>query len=110
MKEKPVFSTKPSPATQQQGGDKKQEKLSPLASGPIKMRLESKGRGGKTVTVLFNLPLTTTEAAAMARELQNSFGVGGTFKDGVIELRGDLRDKVEAYSTKKGLKVVRAGG
>lgn len=106
MADKPVYSTKHiSTDTQDDRGATK-----PLSAGPIKMRLETKGRGGKTVTVLFNLPLTESQAVALTKDLQGAFGVGGTFKDGTIELRGDLRSKVEAYALKKNLKVVRAGG
>jgi translation initiation factor 1 len=106
LRDKPVYSTKTTPHETED--DREAEK--PLSTGPIKMRLETKGRGGKTVTVLFNLPLTGAEAALLTKDLQGAFGVGGTFKDGTIELRGDLRAKVEAYALKKNLKVVRAGG
>lgn len=78
--------------------------------GPIKMRLETKGRGGKAVTVLFNLPYDKTEAKKLMKELQAMLACGGTYKDGVIEFRGDMRDRIEDIFAKKGLKVVRAGG
>ncbi len=77
----------------------------------MKMRLESKGRGGKQVTVLFNLVFPTEqESIATMRSIQDSLGIAGTYKDATIEFRGDVRDRVEAVLAKKGLKVVRAGG
>jgi len=106
MSNRPVYSTNKSPA----GGEQKGAGGRPLASGPMKMRLETKGRGGKAVTVLFNLPLTEADAKALMRDLQEKLGCGATFKDESIELRGDMRDRIEAQLTLKGIKVVRAGG
>jgi translation initiation factor 1 len=108
MSDRPVYSTDKSKA----GGDKPGQKNSgkPLAGGPLKMRLETKGRGGKAVTVLFNLPLSEADAKAMMRELQEKLGCGATFKDGTIEMRGDMRDRLEPLLVARGLKVVRAGG
>jgi len=74
------------------------------------VRLETKGRGGKAVTVLFNLPFAEAEAVQMMKDLQASLGCGATFKHGQVELRGDMRDQVAAFFTRKGLKLVRAGG
>jgi translation initiation factor 1 (eIF-1/SUI1) len=42
--------------------------------------------------------------------MQALFGCGATQKDGIIELRGDMRPKVESYCAERDLKVVRAGG
>lgn len=78
--------------------------------GPLKMRLETKGRGGKAVTVLFNLPFNDQDAKKHMQAIQAAAGVGGTMKDGQIELRGDVRDKADAYFLKQGIKCVRAGG
>jgi len=108
MSERPVFSTKPS--VHDSATDPKQKSHGPLASGPIKMRLETKGRGGKAVTVLFNLPMSEDVAIQLGKELQQKLGVGGTFKDGAIELRGDLRDKVEKLLATRNMAVKRAGG
>lgn len=106
MSNKPVYSTNKTQA----GADKNTAKDRPLASGPLKMRLETKGRAGKAVTVLFNLPMSEVEAKALMRDLQEKLGCGATFKDGSIELRGDMRDRIEAQLVAKGMKVVRAGG
>ena len=78
--------------------------------GPTKMRLETAGRGGKAVTVLFNLPLDENEAKAFLKEMQGAFGCGGSVKDNTLELRGDVRPRVEQLFAKKNLKIVRAGG
>lgn len=108
MSDRPVFSTDPQKMAPKQGDDS--EGQSHLAAGPIKMRLESSGRGGKVVTVLFNLPMTEGQARDLQRELQALLGIGGTFKGNVIELRGDQREKIEAFAVKRSLRIVRAGG
>lgn len=75
-----------------------------------KMRLESKGRGGKQVTVLFELSIGEPLARDLLSSLQNLLGTGGTFKDGNIEIRGDVRNRVAEYFAKQGWKLTRAGG
>ncbi len=106
MSEKPVYSTA------HPGARQKEEKPASFkpSTGPLKLRLETKGRGGKAVTVLFNLPFTEDVARSHMQTLQSACGAGATFKNGTIEMRGDLRDRVEAYFGKLGVKVLRAGG
>jgi translation initiation factor 1 len=79
-------------------------------AGPAKMRLETAGRGGKAVTVIFQLPWTEDEAKKHLKAMQSSFGCGGSIKDSTLELRGDVRAKVEAFFAAKSLKIIRAGG
>ena len=74
------------------------------------MRLETGGRGGKSVTVIFNLPLEESEAKEVLKAMQGAFGCGGALKESTLELRGDVRLKVEGFFAKKNLKIVRAGG
>ena len=64
------------------------------ASGPCRVRLEKKGRGGKQVTVLYNLPFEKSEAKALMKRLQKQFACGATFKDGIICLSGDFSEEV----------------
>jgi translation initiation factor 1 (eIF-1/SUI1) len=56
------------------------------------------------------LPFEEQEARDLLKSMQASFGCGGAIKDQTLELRGDVRAKVEAFFAKKNLKVVRAGG
>lgn len=112
VKDKPVYTT--GQAAGGKSGDLRErgkEKGGYVKSaGPAKMRLETKGRGGKAVTLLFNLPFDEPQAVGLMKDLQASLGCGATFKDGAIELRGDLRDRIEAWFVKQGWKLVRAGG
>lgn len=79
-------------------------------TGPVKVRREVAGRKGKGVTTVSNLPLSDAEITALAGRLKKRCGVGGSAKDGVIELQGDHRDVVIAALEADGHAVVRAGG
>lgn len=64
------------------------------------IRIEKKGRGGKTVTILFNLPPHETLSRDLCAFLKKGLGCGGTsyVRDGsgVVELQGDRRDEIPA--------------
>jgi translation initiation factor 1 len=79
-------------------------------SGPVKVRRETAGRKGKTATTVFNLPLNDNEMRELAQHLKKRCGVGGSSKDGVIELQGDHRDAVVEALKAKGYDVKLAGG
>lgn len=61
------------------------------AKGPVRVRLETKGRRGKAVTVVTGLPLDGMELADLGKALKQKCGAGGTVKDGVVEIQGDHR-------------------
>lgn len=71
-------------------------------------RLEKNGRGGKTVTVIDNIPKNELFLKELTKELKQKCGVGGTYlmdkKEGVIEIQGDKRDAIKAIFDKKGFK------
>ncbi|MBC7661634.1 MAG: hypothetical protein H7249_18200 [Chitinophagaceae bacterium] len=77
--------------------------------GPTKMRLETKGRGGRAVTVLWNLPFSETEIRSLMKDIQAKKACGATFKDGRIEFQGDIKDGVQAFFAEKTWKLVQAG-
>ena len=70
-----------------------------------KLRMEKKGRGGKTVTVVYGLPRNPPFIKALAQELKRVCGTGGTPAEDSVELQGDLRDRVRDYLLKKGFSV-----
>lgn len=82
----------------------------PAGKGPAKMRLEKSGRGGKAVTVLFELPLDEAGMKELLKVLKTRCGTGGALKDRTLEIQGDQREKIEAVLAERGLKVKRAGG
>ena len=79
-------------------------------TGPVKVRRETAGRKGKTVTTVSNLPLGEDALRDLAGRLKKRCGVGGSAKDGVIEIQGDHRDTVLAVLRADGLTAVLAGG
>lgn len=62
-----------------------------------KLRLEKKGRGGKSVTVLYDLPQNDAFLQDLAQRLKRSCGTGGAVSGDTIELQGDMRDRVRAF-------------
>jgi translation initiation factor 1 len=71
---------------------------------------ESKGRGGKTVSLVKNLILSDKDLKALAKQLKQACGTGGTIKHGVIEIQGEHREKIAQVLRKAGYKVKIAGG
>ncbi len=70
-----------------------------------KLRLEKKGRGGKTVTIIDNLPRNTAFLKELTSELKRVCGTGGTAGDGAVELQGDRRDRIREHLQSKGFLV-----
>ena len=68
-----------------------------------KLRMEKKGRGGKTVTVVYDLPQNEAFLKDLAQELKRACGTGGAVAENTVELQGDLRDRVRECLEKKGL-------
>ena len=60
--------------------------------GIARIRRETKGRGGKAVTVIDGLPVTPDVLKTVAKALKQRCGVGGAVKGSTIEIQGDQRD------------------
>jgi translation initiation factor 1 len=80
------------------------------AGGRVKVRRETAGRRGKAVTTISNLPLDDAGVRELAGRLKKRCGVGGSAKNGVIELQGDHRDAVMVELRAAGYDAVLAGG
>lgn len=78
--------------------------------GIVRVSRETKGRGGKSVTLVRGLPLAADELTALGKQLRHACGAGGTAKDGMLELQGDHVERVMALLQQQGWKVKRAGG
>ena len=70
-----------------------------------KIRLENAGRGGKTVTVVYDLPRNAAFLNELCGDLKRACGCGGAVRDNTVELQGDMRDRVRAVFVKKAFAV-----
>ena len=82
----------------------------PAGDGIVRVQRETKGRGGKAVTVVRGVPVDAAALAKLGQELKAACGSGGTVKDGVIEVQGDHVEKVMGLLQQRGMRVKRAGG
>ncbi|WP_028695577.1 translation initiation factor Sui1 [Pseudomonas cremoricolorata] len=82
----------------------------PEGDGIARVRRESKGRGGKTVTTVSGVPLAGDELKTLASNLKRRCGTGGALKDGVIEIQGDHVELLIAELVKLGFKAKKSGG
>lgn len=82
----------------------------PPGDGVVRVQRETKGRGGKAVTVVRGVALDAAALVKLGQELKAACGSGGTVKDGEIEVQGDHVEKVMALLQQRGLRVKRAGG
>jgi len=82
----------------------------PPSQQTVYLHHDSKGRGGKAVTVLKNLVLSENDRKELAKKLKQICGCGGTVKEDVIEVQGEQRQKIANALIKMGYKVKIAGG
>jgi translation initiation factor 1 len=82
----------------------------PRGDGIVRVRRESQGRGGKTVTTIAGVGVSEDKLKELAGELKRLCGTGGTVKDWVIEIQGDHREKIVAALRQRGHQVKLAGG
>ena len=78
--------------------------------GVVRVGRETKGRKGKSVTVVTGISLGEEELRQLATMLKRKCGSGGTLKNGVIEIQGDHRDSIVTELEGQGFAVKRAGG
>lgn len=89
-----VFSTDPEAM-------RPEEETVPDTPGPgtqqLRVRIEKKHRGGKTVTIIDGFEGKEEDLAELGKRLKTKCGAGGTAKDGEILVQGDYREKVVAW-------------
>jgi len=79
--------------------------------GRVDIIRQTAHRGGKGVTVVKNfIGIGLPEKQELAKKMQRACGVGGTVKDGCIEIQGDNRDEVKQILLEAGFNPVFAGG
>jgi translation initiation factor 1 len=100
-----VFSTDPNFRFEEEQ-QPLQETL-PAAQQKLKVRLETKHRGGKTVTLVEGFVGTEEDLESLGKSLKNYCGTGGSAKDGEVIIQGDQRDKVLQWLQRNGYKNAR---
>lgn len=74
----------------------------PSAQQKLRIRLETKHRGGKTVTLVQGFTGREEDLEDLGRKLKNFCGTGGSAKDSEIVIQGDQRDKLLQWFQKNG--------
>lgn len=85
-------------------------KAAPAGDGVVRVSRQTKGRGGKSVTLVKGLALDPLALATLGKALRTACGSGGTVKDGVIEVQGDHCERIMQELNKLGHAPKRAGG
>ncbi|MDB5744941.1 MAG: hypothetical protein JWR68_3256 [Polaromonas sp.] len=85
-------------------------KAAPKSDGVARVSRSTKGRGGKTVTLVTGLVLDAQAIVQLGKQLKSACGSGGTVKDGIIEVQGDHCDQVMLALARQGIAAKRAGG
>ncbi|MET0845026.1 MAG: translation initiation factor Sui1 [Pseudomonas sp.] len=84
-------------------------KAATTGDGVVRVSSETKGRGGKSVTLIKGLALDATALALLGKQLRTACGSGGTVKDGVIEVQGEHCELVMEALVKHGHRPKRTG-
>lgn len=98
-----VYSTDPDFEYKMEGED--EAETLPAGRQVLKIFYETKGRGGKQVTIVRNFVGTNADLEELGKKLKGYCGTGGSVKDGEIIIQGDLRPKVAEYLRKQGYQV-----
>ncbi|MBL6696327.1 MAG: translation initiation factor Sui1 [Luminiphilus sp.] len=78
--------------------------------GIVRIRRETKGRGGKAVTVIEGIPEHPEGLKSLCKQLKQRCGVGGSVKDSAIEIQGDQRTTCQQVLATMGYQVKLSGG
>lgn len=96
-----VYSTDPNFRAEQKA---EEDITQPVQEQPLKVRLDAKHRGGKTVTLVEGFSGTEADMEQLAKQLKSYCGTGGSIKDREIIIQGDNREKVLMWLNKMGYK------
>lgn len=101
-------------STKKNNKNNKLKPSSPVISNPakqgVRIRRESKGRGGKNVSVIDGLPLDEKGLKVLLKKLKSQLGSGGAVKGATLEIQGDHREKLLFLLEKEGFKAKLSGG
>jgi len=75
---------------------------STLPPGAQNLRLQFEKRNGKPTTVVQGFVGTPDDLEALSKKLKNVSGTGGSAKDGIVLIQGDVREKLRVWFLKEG--------
>lgn len=104
-----VFSTNPNFNPDVESESNSTETLPPNQQ-TLRILIDRKMRAGKSVTIVGGFIGSENDLNDLGKFLKTKCGVGGTVKDGEIQIQGDLREKIIALLNEKGYKTKRVGG
>ncbi|MBV9323887.1 MAG: stress response translation initiation inhibitor YciH [Chloroflexi bacterium] len=78
--------------------------------GVVRLLRDRKGRGGKTVTLVAGVSGSPAALNALASDLKRLCGTGGTVRGELIEIQGDVRERIKSELERRGYTVKLAGG
>lgn len=102
-----VYSTDPNFSFEPE--QENRETLLP-AKQKLRVKLDSKNRGGKTVTLVNGFVGKEADLEDLGKKLKSFCGTGGSAKDGEIIVQGDQRDKVLQWLLKNGYSQTKKSG
>ncbi len=100
-----VYSTDPNFKPEQEQNEEKD--TLPASQQKIKVRLDTKHRAGKVVTLIEGFIGTKNDQEELGKKIKTFCGTGGSVKDGEIIVQGDNRDKIIAWLQKNGFATVK---
>lgn len=95
-----MYST--NPEFQYETGEEGEKETWPKEKQPLRISLDKRNRGGKTVTLVTGFRGTDEALSALGKWLKMKCGVGGSAKEGEIMVQGDFRQKVLELLTHEG--------
>jgi len=109
-KSKLVYSTDKAIARKKKPVEKVRQASLQSMQKKVTVRLERKGRSGKSVTVIDGLQMPQDKQDVLLKQLKTMLGTGGTVQDTSLEIQGDHRDALMEMLEKMGCKAKRSGG
>lgn len=103
-----VYST--NPGFQFDSEPEPDQETLPPGRQKLYVKLDRKNRKGKTVTLITGFVGGEDALKALAKDLKNRCGVGGSAKEGEILIQGNFRDRIIKLLTELGYNVIRSGG
>ncbi len=100
-----VFSTNPN--FQYETEEEEEQELLPKNQQKLRVKLDRKNRGGKTVTLVTGYVGPEDDLKALGKLLKGKLGVGGSAKDGEIIIQGEFKERVIDILQKEGYKDVK---